>query len=64
MIDLYNYDVYYNSEKINNILNIDTEYYRTLEARYIKIEHLDNNGKLKEIVGKTNQFCFKIKVGE
>lgn len=57
MKSLYDFDVYYNNERLDNIVYIDDDYITYVNKKFIKIECI-KNGKLITIVDDVEKFSF------
>ena len=63
MINLYECDIFYLDNLVKNIVYIEDNYKLSTDdsERLVRIQYIDDNHKLKEIVGKLQDFSFVIK---
>lgn len=63
MINLYECDIFYLDNLVKNIVYIEDNYKLSPDdsERLVRIQYIDDNHKLKEIVGKLQDFSFVIK---
>ena len=63
LINLYECDIFYLDNLVKNIVYIEDNYKLSTDdsERLVRIQYIDDNHKLKEIVGKLQDFSFVIK---
>lgn len=57
MKSLYDFDIYYNNERLDNVVYIDDDYITCVNKKFIKIEYIKNS-KLTTIVDDVEKFSF------
>lgn len=57
MKSLYDFDIYYNNEKLDDIVYIDEDYATWINGRFIKIEYIKDT-KLVTIIDTIEKFSF------
>lgn len=57
MKDLYDFDIYYNGERLDNIIYIDDEYMNYGDTVFIKIKYIKDT-KLITIIDNVKKFSF------
>ena len=57
MKSLYDFDIYYNNERLDDIVYIDDDYITCMNRKFIKIEYIKNS-KLTTIVDDVEKFSF------
>lgn len=57
MKSLYDFDIYYNNEKLDDIVYIDEDYATCINGRFIKIEYIKDT-KLVTIIDIIEKFSF------
>lgn len=57
MKSLYDFDIYYNNERLDDVIYIDDDYMTCMNKKLIKIEYIKNS-KLITIVDDVEQFSF------
>lgn len=57
MKSLYDFDIYYNNERLDDIVYIDDDYITCMNKNFIKIEYIKNS-KLITIVDDVEKFSF------
>lgn len=57
MKSLYDFDIYYNNERLDSIVYIDDDYRTNVNKSFMKIEYI-KNGKLIKIVDDVEKFSF------
>lgn len=57
MKSLYDFDIYYNNEKLDDIVYIDDDYVTWVNGKFIKIEYIKDT-KLVTIIDNVEKFSF------
>lgn len=57
MKSLYDFDIYYNNEKLDDIVYIDDDYATWVNGKFIKIEYIKDT-KLVTIIDNVEKFSF------
>lgn len=57
MKNLYDFDIYYNNEKLDDIVYIDDDYANWVNGKFIKIEYIKDT-KLVTIIDNVEKFSF------
>ena len=57
MKSLYDFDIYYNNEKLDDIVYIDDDYVTRANGKFIKIEYIKDT-KLVTIIDNVEKFSF------
>lgn len=57
MKSLYDFDIYYNNEKLDDIVYIDDDYVTWANDKFIKIEYIKDT-KLVTIIDNVKKFSF------
>lgn len=57
MKSLYDFDIYYNNEKLDDIVYIDEDYVTWANGKFIKIEYIKDT-KLVTIIDNVKNFSF------
>ena len=57
MKSLYDFDIYYNNEKLDDIVYIDEDYATWVNGKFIKIEYIKDT-KLVTIIDNVEKFSF------
>lgn len=57
MKSLYDFDIYYNNEKLDDIVYIDEDYVTWENSKFIKIEYIKDT-KLVTIIDNVKKFSF------
>lgn len=57
MKNLYDFDIYYNNEKLDDVVYIDDDYATWVDGKFIKIKYIKDT-KLVTIIDNIEKFSF------